>query len=307
MSFSRVNAAGWAVGDPLTSAQQNGLDIDHANALDRSTAGDTILGLVKVQGASARFEVTNSSLGGIGFKADVGSTMDLNGAINVNVGAVFSYNYGLSSFVLGAAHTVQAVLDAGSFLEVTGGGFIQVPDPTSIILSPAVTRTVHQGIVVPGGLQTGWTSAGIGVPPVIAGPATTVPQPFLITQLHNGARLASVKCHVFVKGAHVGVPAAFPSFNVYRSLIADGQALGNQVSLFSGGAKFFTAANAAAWDNGNLQQSATFTCDQNHTIDTANYEYFVVIIDENGVNAVAGNDYIGFELDYTTIGSMKFP
>lgn len=32
--FSRVNGAGWAVNDKLTSAQMNSLDIDHARAID---------------------------------------------------------------------------------------------------------------------------------------------------------------------------------------------------------------------------------------------------------------------------------
>jgi hypothetical protein len=48
--FSRINAGGWASGDPLTHTQANNLDIDHANALDKSTAGDTILGTVNVGG-----------------------------------------------------------------------------------------------------------------------------------------------------------------------------------------------------------------------------------------------------------------
>lgn len=39
MSFSRAKPAGWAFGEILTSAQQNQLDIDHANAIDGVDGG----------------------------------------------------------------------------------------------------------------------------------------------------------------------------------------------------------------------------------------------------------------------------
>lgn len=41
MSFSRASALGWALYEPLTSAQMNALDIDHANAIDK-VDGDTV-------------------------------------------------------------------------------------------------------------------------------------------------------------------------------------------------------------------------------------------------------------------------
>jgi hypothetical protein len=40
MSFSRVNALGWGLYEELSSAQMNALDIDHANALDKT--GDAL-------------------------------------------------------------------------------------------------------------------------------------------------------------------------------------------------------------------------------------------------------------------------
>ena len=36
MSFTRVKPLGWAINEKLTSAQQNQLDIDHANAVDKN-------------------------------------------------------------------------------------------------------------------------------------------------------------------------------------------------------------------------------------------------------------------------------
>src|SRR5580704_12436882 len=60
MAFTRVNPSGWAIGAKLTSAQQNQLDIDHANALDKSAAGDTLLGVV-VLGPGAQLVAANAA------------------------------------------------------------------------------------------------------------------------------------------------------------------------------------------------------------------------------------------------------
>ena len=46
MAFTRVKPDGWAVNEELTSAQANALDIDHANAVDKT--GDVITGNVHV-------------------------------------------------------------------------------------------------------------------------------------------------------------------------------------------------------------------------------------------------------------------
>jgi hypothetical protein len=39
MAFTRVNAGGWALNDPITADQINQLDIDHANAIDGDDGG----------------------------------------------------------------------------------------------------------------------------------------------------------------------------------------------------------------------------------------------------------------------------
>ncbi len=46
MSFPRVNPPGWGLGDKVTSAQHNQLDIDHSNSLDKTVAGDTLFGVL---------------------------------------------------------------------------------------------------------------------------------------------------------------------------------------------------------------------------------------------------------------------
>lgn len=51
MAFTRINGGSWAVGDKLTSAQANSLDVDHANAVDKTVAGDTLSGVLVTAGA----------------------------------------------------------------------------------------------------------------------------------------------------------------------------------------------------------------------------------------------------------------
>jgi hypothetical protein len=290
--------------DKLTSAQQNALDIDHANALDKSTAGDTILGLVQVNGSSARIRITSTALGSKGFVADPGSTMDLNGAMNLNSGAAFS-GLAASSFTLVSTCLTNITLGTASVLQQAAGGLIAITAPTGIAITTTTTRTIKQPVHA-SFLQTGWTASGAGVAYYVQGPGTNVPQEFLLTRTHNLATLASVDCFLAVKGPHGATPATFPSFNVFRYLIADGQSPNNGQSLRSGGAVSFTAGSGAAWDNSNNMQHATFTCDQNNTIDSSTYVYGISVTDEYGANSAGGNLYVGFNLNYTNITSMAF-
>ena len=50
MSFTRVKPAGWGIQDTLTSSEANALDIDHANAVDKSASGDTVSGILQMSG-----------------------------------------------------------------------------------------------------------------------------------------------------------------------------------------------------------------------------------------------------------------
>lgn len=51
MSFTRAKPAGWSSGDTFTAAQANAIDVDHANALDKTSAGDTISGILTLSTA----------------------------------------------------------------------------------------------------------------------------------------------------------------------------------------------------------------------------------------------------------------
>ncbi len=67
MSFTRVGPnGGWLVNGTLTSAQLNALDIDHANAVDRSVAGDTVAGLITLAGPTGSMQWNGAQLTGAG-------------------------------------------------------------------------------------------------------------------------------------------------------------------------------------------------------------------------------------------------
>jgi hypothetical protein len=58
MSFTL--AGPWAFGGKVTSSQLNALDIDHVNALDKSIAGDTLVGQITLSAATAIINVLGS-------------------------------------------------------------------------------------------------------------------------------------------------------------------------------------------------------------------------------------------------------
>jgi len=111
MSFSRIKPAGWAVNEKLTSAQQNALDIDHANAVDKY--GDDYLGDMLLNGG-ARILIDSGAFlanlsGGI-YQAQSGSNT----------------NFEAGSFVTvkpSATWTNQGTMTSSGAVTLTGGSF----------------------------------------------------------------------------------------------------------------------------------------------------------------------------------------
>lgn len=270
MSFTKAWPSGLGTGAKVTSAALNVLDTDHANSLDKSSAGDTLSGVVTTSGAGS---IHAATAGGVSGTAAGGITA-----------------------------TVAAGIESGvaSGIALTGGS-ADWPTFGASGGSPR-TRTIKQPLVAPF-LNSAWNAGFGGAPNVLGGTNATSAQPFSITQIHNGATLATVKCFLCVNGPHSQLPANMPKMTVYRRTIAAGNT--DAASLTSLGAAFASAASASAWDNSNQMQSWSVTV--NAVIDTTQYVYYISLIDENGSGSVAGNIYEGFELDYTGIASMQFP
>lgn len=270
MTFARVNPGGWAVGAQLTSGQQNQLDIDHANALDKSAAGDTLLGVVTIGGGGAQI-VANSA------------------------------NAVESTFTSGITTNV-----AGGISSQAVGGIILRGGATDwVTFFPSRTRTLW----VPPHSRSGNTAWGNSQGfPVVFGPGTISQELFFLPGLHQGATLSSLVVAIQVFDTHAGgVPSNLPTASVIRMPFV-GAGLSTQ-ALSTTAVQSFSPApgSGAAWYNGNNWQFWTYTCNQNNVIDTTQFTYAVLLVDENGANSHSTNSYGGFFLNYSGITSSQFP
>lgn len=298
MSFTKANPSGWSTGDKLLSAQMNQLDTDHANSVDKTTAGDTISGVVTVAGASSGITIASTSTQGL--KCNAGALIDNFGTIQCENGGAVNFLAGSTGSVLG---TVS--IGNGGQIAVAGGstGKFQCNNGPSDVKFPATTRQISTGMV-PYTLGTGWTIPSSNIR--LTGPATTATQVLALPSLHQGSIVSAVVVCIKVLGAHANVPAVLPTIDIRRKRLT--AAIESDVSLLSGGpAAFPTPGSGAAWDNGNVPQVWTGTLNQFNTIDNTQYCYYAVLVDENGANSVAGNTYLGMIVTCGTITSLALP
>ena len=268
MSFTRVKPAGWAVNEKLTSAQQNALDIDHANSVDKTIAGDTLSGVLTF-GATGQLAGTSA-----------GTKLAFTGGASATFGA--------SCHLTASGAGAQII--AGS-----SGVFVGDTPQTYTLVTPS-TRTVSV-LPVPAIWTAGWTvSTGSPFP---VGPATSTAIVIPLPPLHNGATLSTVIADITVGTVHGSVPAVLPSMQLVR------HTLGTNTTTAIGTQAFPTPGSGAAWYAAGASQSWTLTVST--VIDTSQYEYYIVLSDESGANSIAGNLFYGFRLGYTTINDMRFP
>jgi hypothetical protein len=300
MSFSRVGPpGGWSVGAVFTSAEANALDVDHANALDKTAAGDTLLGPVTV------------TTGTIILAGTPTLTCTVNGALqSPHVGGIqATVAGGIEATVAGGIQsTVAGGIQGGVVAGIQSGvaGGIQLSGGANDweTFSATRSRSVVQPMLV-FQYTTGWGSGGsAGVLSALSGPATTQVIAIPIWP-HNGATIASITMFLGVVN-HTAVPAVLPSMAVKRNTIVNNGTY-NPVDLSTTANQAFpTPASGAAWTDSNAQQSWTYTANQNNVVDRTQYNYWIQLTDENGSNSVAGNQYWGFIINYTGIADMRF-
>lgn len=277
MSFSRVNSVGWAVGDPLTSAQQNQLDIDHANALDKTAAGDTLLGNVTTSGAG---RITAATAAGI-----VSSTAF---GIQTTVAA------GIVSGVAGGIQLAGGVLDWPTFQFARSRG-VSYP-------------------IIPAFVPSGWTAGAAPGGASLQANASNNALAILLPVMHDGATLNAVSVLLSVTTPHSAVPASLPTIQCQRMQVGvSGNTLPITQDLstvpvqsFGGTGTPPPPATGAAWVNSNKTQLLIYSCNQNNVISTASYAYVLYVTDENGANSQAGNFYLGITLQFTNIQDLRF-
>jgi hypothetical protein len=145
--------------------------------------------------------------------------------------------------------------------------------------------------------------------PIVDGDAIYIPIPCP----HQGATLSTVTCFLSITQDHTGVPANRPTMSVVRIPFGVG---GSVPVVFEDLGGTFGAlqsmpdpGSGAAYTASHNVQFFNFNCQGvKAVISNDQYQYFVVLIDEYGLNAVAdgSNIYLGFTAGYTNISDMRF-
>lgn len=122
-------------------------------------------------------------------------------------------------------------------------------------------------------------------------------------RVHHGANLTSVLFNFEISSAHTGLPDVFPQFRVHKVDL-----FGNLTPLFSGtanGSGFIELPSPGTLAAYKTTVLYTYNCDGGTVIDTSQYSYIAEIIDESGVNAVSGNNFLAATARCTNIKDMR--
>ncbi len=262
MTIDRVNPSNWGVGDKLTSAQQNQGDTNWTYCYDiRDYCGDILaLSAVLAPAEDAlRFVLGH---GWYRFKA--------------------SATTGLSPFRVAAADMTPGGWVSGTAHEETVTRYIPGSAATTALESAAApTLAGPWSYLAPTSVLYKWGGS------LYVGHASThltdawgfqIP---LDHHLIHGANLSEAVMRY--TPADASAPAVMPQFALARST-RTGSAPPTIVHLLSTGFLVDSGAYAAATD-----KNVTYTVDQNGAIDLATYSYSIVVFDEHGTGASAGN------------------
>lgn len=306
MAFSRINSGGWSTGQKLTSAQITALDIDHANALDKTTAGDTLSGAIAMSASTARINVSGSAQ----INANNANAINANASAGITANALASIEStvtaGIQSNAVGGINSnIAAGIQSGAVggIQLSGGSSDW---PT---FSSNRNRVVTYPVAGALWISTNWTQANF--PFGILGTASaSFPASIPISHPHHGSTIASVTMFVAVGTNHTGVPTNLPAILVQRVSSQVGVSYGASIDDLATTTRqaFPTPGSGSAWTASNEIQSWTYTTSQNNVVDTSQYAYYIVLYDENGTNAISGsNIYPFFQVHYTNIANMAFP
>jgi hypothetical protein len=294
MSFTRVGP--FSLGGTLTSTQLNTIDLNVSHAVDKTTAGDTLSGLLGM--ASTAAIVAGISAGSQGMSGAMTSGSLGFGYCPSTTQPVLAsgVSAGILSTVAGAFGLGGGAADWPTFVSVSAGA-APVASPRGRLLMQAFTAQA-----------AGWNIESFTGNLVATGIGGTIQMP--ITSLHHGATLTSVAVLFFVGSSHSSVPANLPTVYVYRisTLPTIGGAPPARQALSGTDPSIFPTpgTGGAYYDSGNVQ-SWNYVCNENNVIDRENYNYFVYIEDESGSGSIDSNQYIGISLNFSSIPNLQFP
>jgi hypothetical protein len=305
----------------LNPATASALDVPLVNLADR-TASINAHKLTK-DGTDSITGTVHVASGG-NFIWDAGSFSQISGEVDVIVAGGIRAN-AVGAIVPTLAGGIESPVTGGIAATAVGGVESEVPGGFKFnggatdfgLLSPTRTKS-YTYILKPSDPTaidtTHWASPGCQptAPPYFTGTASaTVPIYLELTNPHQGATLVSVAISLLVVAVHAAVPHVLPALSVQRCQLVPGSPFGVSQTLASGdsgtGIQFSPApATGAAWHaSGGLQQ-LVYNCNQNNVIDNVNNTYFLVLTDENGAGALAGNAYLAVTATYASISDLRF-
>lgn len=106
---------------------------------------------------------------------------------------------------------------------------------------------------------------------------------FPLLDLHDGMTITAATVNVTAAGAHAGLPALMPGICVIRREVTTGTIS----SLQSGGFVLDSSAGLGAYEAAHDIATGA-AIDQNNTVDTRTYEYFLLVQNEGHTNALLG-------------------
>ena len=338
MSFSRVNPGGWGVGAKFTSSQANQLDIDHANALDKSGAGDTLSGFINIApnlggwsagvssavGVSAGNAITLSwnpatGIPFIGVGVSTGIILTQNSAVVSEVanGILSLASGGITSLVSGGITDgvtggIQITQQHGLKTQTLGGNGILLNSGSSEWIDYQSTRTVVRRFALGASgamglaLGGGWVNGYLNGPFLTGGAGAfffSKPLDSLFMGQYNGALLSAASLDFAVGVSHSMSGVTPPVVTVYRLTGAHIGGLDGVTNLFSGTMAAGANGPGTGFGGGAMQTYAVPIVGAAAVVDTSTYEYALNITDENGGAAAAGNLYAAVKLTFSGIGN----
>jgi len=253
MTLSLTKPGGWGTNTKFRATEATALDANTIKALDKTAAGDTLLGVVTLAS-------------GAGLVLDTGSSISLNIASSVvfNLGSFITMKSGSAiGFDAGASLTLSGsdriILAARSRTTTSIDSGVSTCDTT--------TKLPHFGII-----DAGWIQQGI----------EAVSQACIHWRLRATPGMTAISVQIGLRGnSHGGLPSGKPRLSIYRHTI--GAVLSPPTEL---AAQSDSSATVGAYESDH-----TLTCSIS-AVDTTLYYYSIRFKGESGSNSVAGGLWV---------------
>lgn len=249
MTLSLTKPGGWGVSTKFRSAEATALDENTIKALDKTAAGDTLLGVVTLAS-------------GAGIVAGSGSAITLNSGGEIS--ALLGSNINLAA---GSAIT----LASGATLTISGSDRIALVARSRTTTSidcgvstcDTTTKLPHFGII-----DAGWIQQGL----------ETVASAALHWRLRAVEGMTSITVQIGMKGAgHGSLPATKPRLSIFRHNLASTLTAPTEVAF----------QDDPAGSLGAYEANHILACTIS-AVNTTLYYYTIRLKGESGPNAIAG-------------------